>query len=64
MNPANFEPVEWIADVVYEAATDGKQQLRYVTGAFAGQLYARRLEIGAEAAIQEMNELVFGELVD
>jgi NAD(P)-dependent dehydrogenase (short-subunit alcohol dehydrogenase family) len=64
MNPDNFEPVEWIADVVYEAATDDKKQLRYVTGELANQLYARRLEIGAEAAVKEMNKTVFGELVD
>jgi len=64
MNPDNFEPVEWIADVVYEAATDGKKQLRYIAGEFANQLYERRLEIGAEAAVQEMNALVFGELAN
>lgn len=64
MSPDNFEPVEWIADVVYEAATDGKKQLRYVAGEFANQLHARRLEIGSEAAVQEMNALVFGELVN
>lgn len=64
MDPANFEPVEWIADVVYEAATDEKKQLRYVTGEFASQLYARRLEIGPEAAVKEMNKLVLGELVN
>jgi NAD(P)-dependent dehydrogenase (short-subunit alcohol dehydrogenase family) len=63
MNPDNFEPAEWIADVVYEAATDGKKQLRYVAGVVANQLYTRRLEIGAEAAVQEMNTMVFGELV-
>jgi NAD(P)-dependent dehydrogenase (short-subunit alcohol dehydrogenase family) len=64
MNPDNFEPAEWIADVVYEAATDDKKQLRYVAGEFANQLYSRRLEIGAEAAVKEMNKTVFGELVD
>lgn len=64
MSPDNFEPVEWIADVVYEAATDGKKQLRYVAGEFANQLYARRLQIGSEAAVQEMNTMVFGELVN
>lgn len=64
MDPKNFEPVEWIADVVYLAATDGKQQLRYVAGEFANQLYARRLEIGPEAAVKEMNAMVFGELVN
>ena len=64
MNPDNFEPAEWIADVVYEAATDGKKQLRYVAGEFANQLYARRLEIGSEAAVKEMKQMVFGELVN
>lgn len=64
MNPDNFEPVEWIAAVIYEAATDGKDQLRYVAGEFAGQLYARRLDIGSEAAVKEMKQLVFGDLVD
>lgn len=64
MNPSNFEPVELIADVVYEAATDGKNQLRYVAGVFANQLYARRLEVGTEAAVKEMNKMVFGDLVN
>jgi len=39
---------EQIAEVVYEAATDGKTQLRYVAGEDAGQLYKRRLEVGDE----------------
>jgi len=60
MDPDNFEPVELIADTVYEAATDGKKQLRYVAGVFANQLYNRRLEIGSEAAVVEMNQMVFG----
>lgn len=40
---------ELIAEVVYEAATDGKKQLRYVAGKDANELYAQRLEMGAEA---------------
>ncbi|MEJ5105216.1 SDR family oxidoreductase [Chryseobacterium sp. MYb328] len=40
---------EQIAEVVYEAATDGKKQLRYVAGDDANALYAQRLELGAEA---------------
>jgi NAD(P)-dependent dehydrogenase (short-subunit alcohol dehydrogenase family) len=63
MNPDNFEPVEWIADVVYEAATDGKNKLRYVVGEMANQMYNRRLEIGSEAAVKEMSKMVFGDLV-
>ncbi|WP_300690867.1 SDR family oxidoreductase [Chryseobacterium sp.] len=40
---------EQIAEVVYEAATDGKQKLRYVAGEDAKALYAQRLELGDEA---------------
>jgi NAD(P)-dependent dehydrogenase (short-subunit alcohol dehydrogenase family) len=47
------EPEE-IAEVVYEAVTDGKDQLRYVAGADAIATYNRRLEIGAEAARLEI----------
>ncbi len=64
MNPAGFDPVEKIAEVVYDAATDGKDQLRYVAGKFAQSLYARRLEIGAEAAVKEMGKMVFGESIN
>lgn len=38
-----------IAAVVYEAATDGKKQLRYVAGEDAKAIYAQRLELGDEA---------------
>ncbi|MFP3833746.1 SDR family oxidoreductase [Chryseobacterium sp. SIMBA_028] len=38
-----------IAEVVYEAATDGKKKLRYVAGEDAKLLYAQRLELGDEA---------------
>ncbi len=41
------EPIQ-IAEVVYEAVTDGKKQLRYVAGADARALYAQRLEQGDE----------------
>ncbi|KLT65467.1 SDR family oxidoreductase [Pedobacter sp. BMA] len=41
-DPAN------IAAIVYEAATDGKDQLRYVAGADASQMYAQRMSVGSE----------------
>lgn len=47
MMEAASEPEE-IAEVVYEAATDGKKQLRYVAGEDAKALYAQRLEMGDE----------------
>ncbi|GAB3762174.1 SDR family oxidoreductase [Spirosoma pomorum] len=40
---------EEIAEVVYEAATDGKDTLRYVCGEDAKTLYAQRLAAGDEA---------------
>ncbi len=43
------EPVD-IAEVIFIAATDGKDMLRYPAGGKAQQIYARRLEIGPEAS--------------
>jgi hypothetical protein len=45
---------EQIAQVIYEAATDGKDQLRYVAGADAIATYNRRLEIGSERIHSEL----------
>ncbi len=45
---ANRSTAEQIADVVYEAATDGKDTLRYVAGADAKAAYAKRLQVGDE----------------
>lgn len=47
---------EQIAAIVYEAATDGKDQVRYVAGNDANSLYARRLEIGNEAFRKEIRQ--------
>ena len=49
-----------IAEVVYEAATDGKDQLRYVTGEDAKATYAMRLQLGDEAFRQAMSQQFFG----
>jgi len=56
----NFSSPGQIAGVVYEAATDGKNQVRYVAGDDAKALYARRNEIGNEAFRGEMQKMVFG----
>ena len=37
-----------IAAIVYKAATDGKDQLRYVAGADASQMYTQRMTVGPE----------------
>jgi NAD(P)-dependent dehydrogenase (short-subunit alcohol dehydrogenase family) len=46
---ATYSSPEQIADVVYEAATDGRDQLRYIAGADAKATYAMRLQLGDEA---------------
>ncbi|QLC66559.1 SDR family oxidoreductase [Flavobacterium sp. LPB0248] len=52
---------EQIASVVYEAATDGKNQLRYVAGEDAKALYKQRLEVGDEVFRSEFGKQFFGE---
>ena len=39
---------EQIAEIVYEAATDGKDQIRYVAGEDSKTMYARRSELGVK----------------
>lgn len=51
---------EQIAEVVYEAATDGKDQVRYVAGADAKAAYARRLELGSEDFRKEIKKQFLG----
>jgi len=51
---------EQIAEVVYEAATDGKDQIRYLAGPDATAMYARRLEIGNEEFRKEIRKQILG----
>lgn len=53
-------PPEKIAEVVYEAATDDKDQITYIATDDAKAAYARRLEIGAEASRQEIRKQILG----
>ena len=55
--PLQFSSPESIADVVFEAATDGKDQVRYVAGKDALAMYAQRLELGNEAFRKQMAAL-------
>ncbi len=48
----NYSTAEQIADIIYEAATDGKDQLRYVAGADAKQLFAQRQAVGDQAFME------------
>ncbi|WP_205514534.1 SDR family oxidoreductase [Longitalea arenae] len=56
INEDHFTSAEQIAEVVYEAATDGKDKLRYVAGEDAKALYAQRLQLGDEAFRKQMEE--------
>jgi len=58
---ATYSTPEQIAEVVYEAATDGKDQLRYVAGADAKEYYAMRLQLGDEAFRKTIAQQFFGE---
>lgn len=51
---------EQIAEVVYEAATDGKDQVRYVAGEDAKAMYKRRLDIGNEEFRKETRKQILG----
>jgi short-subunit dehydrogenase len=55
-----FPEVETVSEVIYEAATDGKNQLRYFAGKIANDNYAKRLELGAENFHQTMEKEIFG----
>ena len=52
VNPAS-EPEE-IATIIYEAATDHKDQLRYHAGEMANKTYVKPLQMGAEAFRKEI----------
>ena len=56
----NHSTAEQIAEVVYEAATDGKEQLRYVAGKDAQAMYAQRLQVGDEAFRKGIEQLFLG----
>jgi len=51
---------EYIAEIVFEAATDGKNQLRYVAGKDANAAFRRRNEIGIEAFRKEIKDQFLG----
>jgi NAD(P)-dependent dehydrogenase (short-subunit alcohol dehydrogenase family) len=59
---ATYSSPDQIAEVVYEAATDGKDQLRYVAGADAKSMYAMRLQLGEEASRKALAQQFFGKV--
>lgn len=59
--PSRMATAEHIAEVVYQAATDGQNTLRYVCGEDAKTLYAQRLAGGDEAFRQGIKQLLLGD---
>lgn len=53
-------PPEKVAEVVYEAATDDKDQITYIATDDARAAYERRLEIGSEASRKEIRKQILG----
>lgn len=51
-----LSPAKNIANVIYEAATDGTDQIRYLAGDDAKERYAHRLKNGDEASVRRMRE--------
>lgn len=54
---SQFATSEHVASVIYEAATDNNEQLRYIAGKDAISLYAEREKIGAEAQYRKIQEM-------
>lgn len=57
---ARYSTAEQVAGVVYEAATDGKDQLRYVVGEDAKAAFAQRRAAGDEAFRKGIDQMFFG----
>ncbi len=56
----SYSSAEQIAEVVYEAATDGKDQLRYFAGEDAKTYYKLRQELGYTAFRDEIDKMFLG----
>ena len=56
----NASSAEQIAEVVLEAATDGKKKLRYLAGNDAKSIYSQRIAVGDELFRNGINEMFFG----
>ncbi|MEM7117371.1 MAG: SDR family oxidoreductase [Chloroflexota bacterium] len=51
---------EQMAEWIYEATTDGKNQLRYLLGEDAKQTYGMREQVGDDAFVAGMTQRIFG----
>lgn len=51
---ANYSKAEDVAQIIYDAATDGKDQLRYVAGKDAIALYNERMPLGPDEQVKKI----------
>lgn len=51
---ARYTKAEDVASIIYDAATDGKNQLRYIAGNDAVALYEQRLELSPEGQFEKI----------
>ncbi|MEM9191717.1 MAG: SDR family oxidoreductase [Myxococcota bacterium] len=58
---AAYSTGEEIAEVVFEAATDGEDRVTYIAGKDAAEFFAQRREVGADAFRQGMRQMIFGD---
>lgn len=56
----NASTADKIAEVVYEAATDGKDRVRYLAGEDAKAIYARQLQLGTDEMRKEIRTQMLG----
>lgn len=56
----SLAPAETVSEIIYEVATDGKNQLRYLVGPVANGDYEKRLKLGAEEFHQDLDKAFFG----
>lgn len=54
---SQYATAEHVASIIYEAATDNKEQLRYIAGNDAISLYTEREKNGAEAQYRKIQEM-------
>ncbi len=54
---SKYTKAEDVAQIIYEAATDNKNQLRYIAGNDAKALYNERLSLGAETQVQNIKTM-------
>ncbi|OQP63816.1 short-chain dehydrogenase/reductase [Niastella vici] len=54
---SRFATADQIASIIFEAAIDNKDQLRYIAGNDANTLYNERLQLGAEAQYRNLKKM-------